>query len=156
MMSLDDVLLLVMSFGIATGLLLSIFYLFYMPTRFNPKKPSTASKPSAQILVLGDIGRSPRMQYHALSIAKHGGAVQIIGYHESTLIPDLAEHPNVQVFPLRAPGAWLKKLPFIVAGPLKVVFQVYSVGWALIYATEPAQWLIVQVCPRLLSNGWTH
>ena len=34
-----------------------------------------------QILVLGDIGRSPRMQYHALSIAKHGGYVDLIGYH---------------------------------------------------------------------------
>jgi beta-1,4-mannosyltransferase len=33
-----------------------------------------------QIVVLGDIGRSPRMQYHALSIAKHGGKVFLIGY----------------------------------------------------------------------------
>ena len=33
-----------------------------------------------QIVVLGDIGRSPRMQYHALSIAKHGGRVFLIGY----------------------------------------------------------------------------
>lgn len=33
-----------------------------------------------QILVLGDIGRSPRMQYHALSIARHGGFVDLIGY----------------------------------------------------------------------------
>lgn len=33
-----------------------------------------------QVLVLGDIGRSPRMQYHALSIAKHGGIVDLIGY----------------------------------------------------------------------------
>jgi beta-1,4-mannosyltransferase len=35
---------------------------------------------SVQVLVLGDIGRSPRMQYHALSLAKHGGHVQVIGY----------------------------------------------------------------------------
>lgn len=33
-----------------------------------------------QIVVLGDIGRSPRMQYHAISFAKHGGKVQLIGY----------------------------------------------------------------------------
>jgi beta-1,4-mannosyltransferase len=32
------------------------------------------------IVVLGDIGRSPRMQYHALSIAKHGGKVFLVGY----------------------------------------------------------------------------
>jgi len=38
-----------------------------------------------QVLVLGDIGRSPRMQYHALSIAKHGGQVDLIGYKGSAL-----------------------------------------------------------------------
>jgi beta-1,4-mannosyltransferase len=35
---------------------------------------------TVQIVVLGDIGRSPRMQYHALSIAKYGGKVFLIGY----------------------------------------------------------------------------
>ena len=38
------------------------------------------ASPRFQILVLGDIGRSPRMQYHAISIAKHGGLVDLIGY----------------------------------------------------------------------------
>jgi beta-1,4-mannosyltransferase len=45
------------------------------------------SKVSVQILVLGDIGRSPRMQYHALSIARHGGYVDIIGYHGQRRLP---------------------------------------------------------------------
>lgn len=35
---------------------------------------------TVQVVVLGDIGRSPRMQYHALSIAKHGGRVYLIGF----------------------------------------------------------------------------
>jgi beta-1,4-mannosyltransferase len=48
-------------------------------------KPTDASKKlepeiSVQVLVLGDIGRSPRMQYHAMSIAKHGGRVDVVGY----------------------------------------------------------------------------
>ena len=48
----------------------------------NEKHLSHGSKyaTTIQILVLGDIGRSPRMQYHAMSIAKHGGNVQLIGY----------------------------------------------------------------------------
>ncbi len=37
-------------------------------------------KISVQVLVLGDIGRSPRMQYHAMSVAKHGGRVDVVGY----------------------------------------------------------------------------
>ena len=32
------------------------------------------------IVVMGDIGRSPRMQYHALSLAENGYIVDIIGH----------------------------------------------------------------------------
>lgn len=32
------------------------------------------------VVVLGDIGLSPRMQYHALSLAKQGHPVDFIGY----------------------------------------------------------------------------
>lgn len=60
-----------------------------LPSQYQPEKVGSAprshdikrAKTSVQILVLGDIGRSPRMQYHALSIAKHGGEVVIIGYN---------------------------------------------------------------------------
>ena len=32
------------------------------------------------LVVLGDIGRSPRMQYHALSFAREGFDVDFVGY----------------------------------------------------------------------------
>lgn len=53
-----------------------------LPSQYGMQKPKEGEekKVSVQILVLGDIGRSPRMQYHALSIARHGGHVQFIGY----------------------------------------------------------------------------
>jgi beta-1,4-mannosyltransferase len=62
--------------------------LLMLPTRYirhsPPKATSSSSvnepKISVQVLVLGDIGRSPRMQYHAMSITKHGGRVDVIGY----------------------------------------------------------------------------
>ena len=47
--------------------------------------PPQDPKKTTQILVLGDIGRSPRMQYHALSIAKHSGWVDVIGYRGKQL-----------------------------------------------------------------------
>lgn len=52
----------------------------YIPRRAGKGEISVKEKVIVQILVLGDIGRSPRMQYHALSIARHGGQVDIIGY----------------------------------------------------------------------------
>jgi len=50
----------------------------------HPKSKDGLSN-TVQILVLGDIGRSPRMQYHAISIAKHGGVVTVIGYRGISL-----------------------------------------------------------------------
>lgn len=66
----------------AAVLTLLIALLLLSPTRYRPAStPAAKGNVTAQVLVLGDIGRSPRMQYHALSIAKHGGTVELIGYH---------------------------------------------------------------------------
>jgi beta-1,4-mannosyltransferase len=84
-------------------LLLTVFLLTLRP-QYNPYKdrpPLAASEDSkvrkqggkgvkanvnwkpgrtVHVVVLGDIGRSPRIQYHAISIAKHGGRVYLFGY----------------------------------------------------------------------------
>jgi beta-1,4-mannosyltransferase len=71
----------------------TLVIVFFLPSQYVPPGGNTfessernsSSQPKShvtvQVLVLGDIGRSPRMQYHALSIAKHGGLVDIIGYY---------------------------------------------------------------------------
>lgn len=43
------------------------------------------------VLVLGDIGRSPRMQYHALSLLENGHYVTLVGYAGEGLIPPLQD-----------------------------------------------------------------
>lgn len=49
------------------------------------------------VVVLGDIGRSPRMQYHAYSLAREGYNVDIVGYGGSNPIRGIQEHPNVMI-----------------------------------------------------------
>lgn len=49
-----------------------------VPTRYTP--PAKPEDEHVQILVVGDVGRSPRMQYHGISVAKHGGQVDLVGY----------------------------------------------------------------------------
>ncbi|PSN54085.1 hypothetical protein C0J52_03079 [Blattella germanica] len=55
-----------------------------------------ATRSRVSVVVLGDIGRSPRMQYHSLSFAKEGYDVDVIGYEGSQPIKELREHPNVR------------------------------------------------------------
>ena len=67
-------------------------YMYFGPERYKyPKKDAKPDEKrvSVQVLVLGDLGRSPRMTYHALSIAKHGGRVDLIGY-----LGEIALHRN--------------------------------------------------------------
>ncbi|KAI0399523.1 glycosyltransferase family 33 protein [Xylaria palmicola] len=123
-----------------------------LPSQYkNTSKKGSNAAVSVQILVLGDIGRSPRMQYHALSIARHGGTVHLIGYDESPPHPDLLTSPNVTIYPLASPPGLLKSasIPFIIAGPLKVLWQVGSLLRVLGYATPASTWLLVQNPPSI-------
>ena len=45
------------------------------------------------VVVLGDLGRSPRMCYHALALADAGVQVDLVGYVETALDPAVARHP---------------------------------------------------------------
>lgn len=80
-----------LTFATIISIILTIILLL-IPKRYIKHSPPMATrnaenvepKISVQVLVLGDIGRSPRMQYHAMSIAKHGGRVDVIGYQGTT------------------------------------------------------------------------
>ena len=69
---------------VAVSTSLSLILLLFLPS--SPSKAergnhnNSKSKDRIQVVVLGDIGHSPRMQYHALSIAKHGAPVDLIGF----------------------------------------------------------------------------
>ncbi|PYH88872.1 chitobiosyldiphosphodolichol beta-mannosyltransferase, partial [Aspergillus ellipticus CBS 707.79] len=140
------------AFCISTALTLVILLL---PSQYVAKWSADASdapKTSVQILVLGDIGRSPRMQYHALSVAKHGGQVEIIGYQESEVHPEIASNPRIAIVPLPPHPACLQtsnKLLFLLFGPLKVLFQIGCLWWTLAYRTNPVKWILVQNPPSI-------
>ncbi|KAF2402624.1 hypothetical protein EJ06DRAFT_536970 [Trichodelitschia bisporula] len=120
--------------------------LLLIPTRF-PKH-----RASVQVVVLGDIGRSPRMQYHALSLAKNLVNVELIGYQESDIHPKLLQSRFVKIVPLVAAPRWLQtsnKLLFLLLAPIKVVWQIVALYWVLAYRCDPAEWMLVQNPPSI-------
>lgn len=128
--------------------------LFYtLPSQYGGFIGREQTVNRVQILVLGDIGRSPRMQYHALSIAKHGGQVDLIGYVESDIHPDIiANAATIKIHSLNATPDSLKTAGtrwFLVLGPSKVLFQVWTVWVVLAYRTKPARWMLVQTPPSI-------
>ena len=127
--------------------------LYSSPSQYGSVIGKERSANRVQILVLGDIGRSPRMQYHALSIAKHEVQVDLIGYLESDIHPDILANPAViKVHPLDPTPEYLKTKDnrlFILYGPLKVLFQIWTLWIVLGYRTRPARWLLVQNPPSI-------
>lgn len=51
---------------------------------------------NATLVVLGDIGRSPRMCYHAKSLADKNYHVHIVGYADTIPHPTISQHPNIR------------------------------------------------------------
>ncbi|KYN44169.1 Chitobiosyldiphosphodolichol beta-mannosyltransferase [Trachymyrmex septentrionalis] len=83
------------------------------------------------VLVLGDIGRSPRMQYHAISFAREGFTVDVVGYPGSSPIREISENARIQIHYLRPPPELRNKLPRLFCYIIKVIWQTADLLWLL-------------------------
>ena len=107
---------------------------------------------SVSVVVLGDIGRSPRMQNHALAIATRGGTVDLFGYVDSEIHPDIRANRFITIVPL---DPWPKSLQtnikavFLLLAPFKVLWQTLFLYHALGYRTEPTKFMLVQNPPAV-------
>lgn len=109
------------------------------------------------VVVLGDIGRSPRMQYHAYSLAKEGYNVDVIGYSGSVPVRGLREHPNVIIRHLKSVPNIYKYLPRVLGYIFKVLWQCLTLFWGLIL-TRRSDHLLLQTPPAVptLSVCWIY
>ncbi|KZO99697.1 glycosyltransferase family 33 protein [Calocera viscosa TUFC12733] len=125
----------------------------FNPVRLLRKARKPPRHQTVAIIVLGDIGRSPRMMYHAESFAAMGWETYLVGYRGSKLIPSLLEAPHVREIYLREPPAFISKLPkllFLVWAPYKIFFQVYTVLQTLLGELPyPPEFILVQNPPSI-------
>jgi beta-1,4-mannosyltransferase len=84
-------------------------------------------KNSVLILVLGDIGRSPRMMYHASSFARHEWETVLLGYTDTPLIPALLETPHIYPISISSPPRFVMALPWIIRAPVRIAYQIISI-----------------------------
>jgi beta-1,4-mannosyltransferase len=79
------------------------------------------------IIVLGDVGRSPRMMYHASSFARHEWEAILVGYYDTPLMPSLLESPHIHSRPIVSPPKIIMRLPWIIRAPVRILYQIISV-----------------------------
>lgn len=111
------------------------------------------------VIVIGDLGRSPRMQYHALSLAAAGGEVDLIGLDGAAVMPPVASSSRIRVHRLpdrafagRATGGVRK---FVLASAMRGVGQARRLMWTLMRIPRPDV-ILVQNPPAFptLSIAW--
>ncbi|CAG8663949.1 10738_t:CDS:2, partial [Acaulospora morrowiae] len=109
-------------------------------------------KKNVTIVVMGDIGRSPRMQYHALSFAQNGWTVDFVGYDGVKPLDSIMNNPLIKIHHIshlwRFPDNFPKWL-FILCTPIKVYLQILSLYWTLFMKTSRPDVMLVQNPPSI-------
>ncbi|BGP18432.1 hypothetical protein JCM10213_001679 [Rhodosporidiobolus nylandii] len=127
--------------------------LFLLRRLRSPSPSSPDSTKSVALVVLGDIGRSPRMLYHAQSFASAGFRTHIVAYRGSAPPKQLAEDPNVRFVYLPTPLSWISRLPrplFLLFAPFRVVVGAVDLLRALALRLEgPPGYLFLQNPPAI-------
>ncbi|XP_015116791.1 chitobiosyldiphosphodolichol beta-mannosyltransferase [Diachasma alloeum] len=103
---------------------------------------------SVCIIVLGDVGRSPRIQYHGISFLKEGFDVEIVGYAGSTPLEDLQRHENVRMRYLKPVPAWNDRLPKLLSYVFKTIWQSATLIFELLKNIR-SRYLMIQNPPAI-------
>lgn len=85
---------------------------------------------SVGVVVIGDIGRSPRMQYHAYSLGKEEFDVKILGYNETSCNDKLVK--DSQLIHIKPPPLLFANAPRLFHFILKVFWTAFFLFVALI------------------------
>lgn len=114
---------------------------------------SSTRRLNAAVVVLGDIGRSPRMCYHAHSLATRlNYDVTIVGYLDTLPHSVIHDNPNIKYSPLAAPPDCLSTLPEGVQLPLKFIWTFLVLLWTLLFRVSFCLDLILMQNPPALPT----
>lgn len=130
-----------------------------LPLRPNSRRATTIGvleqmKPRhVVVLVLGDVGRSPRMQYHAMSLASHGVRVTLVGYRGERCISPVEDDPRISSHRFDPPmsGPWgrrLKQRAYLLFAAIKALALLARVAYELGRTAKPDA-ILVQNPPSL-------
>lgn len=138
--------------GIIPSLLSSIALLFLFLYVALYRAPfitrRTSLGRSAVVVVLGDVGRSPRMCYHIESLADEGWKVSVVGYGGSKL-PAGIQRNSVRFLRMEEAPRWIARLSqpaFVAVAPFKLLWQSTALFWKVAMVVQPPpEVIIVQV-----------
>ncbi|XP_044836522.1 chitobiosyldiphosphodolichol beta-mannosyltransferase isoform X1 [Mauremys mutica] len=134
---------------VAAGLALCAALLWL---RGRPAGPERA-RGRVCVAVLGDLGRSPRMQYHALALARHGHGVTLLGFLSTKPHSDILCNEKIHIVSI-------SELKVLQVGPkifqyiTKVIAQAIQLFYTMLKIDHPS-YILLQNPPGLPSIAVT-
>ncbi|GAX74777.1 hypothetical protein CEUSTIGMA_g2224.t1 [Chlamydomonas eustigma] len=102
------------------------------------------------VVVLGDFGRSPRMQYHTESLSnKPNSVVYVIAYGGATPLKSLKEARNVHINTLHEVPKIITKLPGVLKLIFKVLHQLTCMMWLMLIQLPAPTNILMQNPPAI-------
>ncbi|KAK8328351.1 hypothetical protein V6Z12_A11G246300 [Gossypium hirsutum] len=128
---------------------------------WGKKEVKMGKRGRACVVVLGDLGRSPRMQYHALSLARQASLdVDIVAYGGSEPHSAVIENECIHIHTMIQWQKYSHSLPKILYPLmllLKPIIQLVILLWFLCFKVPPPDAFIVQnppSVPTLVAVKW--
>ncbi|GBM71430.1 Chitobiosyldiphosphodolichol beta-mannosyltransferase [Araneus ventricosus] len=84
------------------------------------------------VVVLGDFGRSPRMQYHTLSLSKNNFQVDVVAYKGAEPLEEITQNDKIHIHYMKDVPKFLTGLPKLVQYVLKTLWQSFFLFWTLL------------------------
>ncbi|KAJ3151674.1 mannosyltransferase [Geranomyces variabilis] len=147
--SLLLVLLLVL---LAVPLLLLPLFLRYV------RRSSSSTRRRVLVLVLGDVGRSPRTQYHAVSLASAGFAVDLVGYPGTPPLPAVRNSPYIHLAYVPAPaklavvgGGASRAARYLLAAVERSLRQMAQLLRLTLFELPAPEYILIQNPPAIPS-----
>lgn len=134
-------------------------------TRLRAQRRASGSPPRALVVVLGDVGRSPRMQFHAVSLLELAGClVDIVGYAGTPLVEPLqkaVKEGKVRTFLIEQPAKLDSskrgsRVGYLVSAGIRILKQVLELVKIMLVTVESPDVILVQVRPSLSLPGIFH
>ncbi|KAF9086139.1 hypothetical protein BGX23_009114 [Mortierella sp. AD031] len=140
------------SIAIIIGLSFMVIFRFIGYLASKPPKVAVIGKSGLCLVVLGDVGHSPRMLLHARSALNAGYKVDVIGYRGSRLPEDLESNPSIHFHYLRELPRVSESLPrilYYLYAPFKAVFLAFQLFSCAMFTVAVPEVYIVQNPPSI-------
>lgn len=123
------------------------FLAYFVLPFLTSKGTFSGKRRTISIFVLGDLGHSPRMNYHARSFANHDYYVNLCGYLESQPPVEVVDDIDIEIFSINAIKN-IFNLPFILFALQKVTLQIYQL-FKLLFKFRGSRFIMIQNPPSL-------